>query len=400
MKNLRLLLSFTLVLLFFSSCLEEKVDVLDVDVNENKDHYTQAQWEAIFENLTLPAVPLEYNQPLSAHLRLSGLISNPVNNDKATLGRVLFYDTRLSENQSVSCASCHDQSLAFSDNVAFSEGFKGQRTKRNSIALGSVVSFASYYSSEENPFGIRFFWDERARSSENQSALSIEDQIEMGMQLGDVKKRLQGIDYYEALFETAYGEEGITETTILDAVGEFINAIGSSNSKFDKAATASGLHQPFRDLDGLTQIENEGKLLFMNNCSNCHGTSLSLPRIRTANIGLDASYQDQGVGAISNKSEDDGVFKVPALRNIELTAPYMHDGRFETLEEVIEFYSTGIQNHKNLHTELKEVDPVSGQLVPRKFNFRTDEKEALIAFLKTLTDEEFLTAERFSNPFK
>lgn len=398
MKNLKLLLLLFLFVFTLFSCVKDEVKV-------ESYHYTETQWKAISENLKLPASPLEYDIELPSHIANSGANAATVNNDKATLGRVLFYDTRLSKTQTVSCASCHDQSIAFSDDVAFSEGFDGQLTKRNSLALGAVVSFsATYQGGNDLSFasnnGARFFWDERAGSVEEQSTLTIQDDIEMGMKMSEVKNRIEGIDYYEALFEAAYGNAGVNEENILDAISEFINAMGSFNSKFDKEVAPFGFAAISSELPGFTQEENKGMQLYMENCAGCHGQSFSRPNVLVSNNGLDMFYEDKGVGEITRNSHEMGLFKVPPLRNIELTGPYMHDGRFETLEEVIEHYSSGIKNHRNLGAQLGEIDPSTGKTVARQMNFNAQDKAALVAFLKTLTDNEFITAERFSDPFK
>jgi cytochrome c peroxidase len=398
MKNYKLLFPIFLFGFTMVSCVKDTVKV-------DSYHYSDEQWKVISENLNLPESPHEYDVQLPQHVASSGASAAAVNDDKATLGRVLFYDTRLSQTQSVSCASCHDQSIAFSDDVAFSEGFDGQLTKRNSLALGAVVSFsATYQGGNDQSFlsnnGARFFWDERAGSVEEQSALTIEDDIEMGMKIADVKKRLEGIDYYEALFNAAYGNDGITEENILDAISEFINAMGSFNSKFDKEAAPFGFSATFNDFPGFTEQENKGKQLYMDNCASCHGQTFSSPNVLVSNNGLDEVYEDKGVGAITGRSDQMGMFKVPPLRNIELTGPYMHDGRFETLEEVIEHYSSGIKNHRNLGPQLTEIDHSAGTRIAKPMNFNGEEKASLVAFLKTLTDNEFITAERFSDPFK
>jgi cytochrome c peroxidase len=400
MKKINLLFSAALVFTF-ASCVQD-------DVKIQSYHYSEDQFKVISEHLNLPAEPLDYTVELPVHIQSTGASTAPVDNDKAALGRVLFYDNNLSGNNKVSCASCHDQSLAFADNKAKSEGFDGQLTNRNSLALGSVVSFsATYQGGNTGSFmsnnGARFFWDERAGSVAEQSTLTIQDDIEMGMDLDALPAKLKSIDYYQVLFETAFPNEEINKENILAALSEFINAMGSFESKFDVEAAKSGgnfFNIQNQNFSGFTVVENKGKQLYNDNCASCHGVNFASPDMLVANNGLDMVYEDKGVGGISNSNAEEGLFKVPSLRNIALTGPYMHDGRFETLEEVIDHYSSNIKDHKNLSFQLKELDATGHIQGPKKFNFSKEDKTALVAFLNTLTDQKFIAAEKFSDPFK
>lgn len=386
------------VLVFvFSSCLKDNVEA-------DLFHYTDEEYAILQQHLDLPRTPFDYRQ----RFRGSGFI--PPFNDrqptdftdsKATLGRVLFFDKKLSLNESVSCESCHKQNLAFSDDVAFSKGFDGKLTKRNSIALSSVVNFeTSYGGSQFVGASVAFFWDERAHSIDEQSRLTIQDDIEMGMDLDDLAARLSQEKYYQILFAKAYTTDEITPDRITDALQEFVNSITSFDSKFDHRFESGKDHNGnFRNF---TAAENLGKRLFEQNCSSCHGHDMVRPartHSNVANNGLDLEYADPGVGHITRRAIDDGKFKIPFLRNIELTGPYMHDGRFATLEEVIEHYNSGVQNHPNLDFRLKE-DLNANPQQPRKLNLSEEEKGALVAFLKTLTDPTLLQDVKFSDPFK
>lgn len=387
MKAIKLFSLLAATVFIFSSCLKDKGEVTTVV-------YTQEQLQTLQKTLDLSDELIDYSVQLPEHIRDQGGSIPTINNHKALLGRVLFYDNKLSKNEAVNCSSCHLQEKAFSDVVAFSEGFDGELTKRNSLALGAVVNFEASY---DNPGGSRsfFFWDERAHSISEQSVQTIQDDIEMGMGFEELVSRLSQEDYYEVLFQKAYGTSDISQARITDALEEFINSLASANSKFDQAVAANnGNH--FSNLSGLTDQENLGKTLYSNNCSGCHGHDLVALSRSMANNGLDLEYEDKGRYEVSQHTGDKGVFKVPVLRNIELTAPYMHDGRFETLEEVVEHYSTGIKDHPNLDFQLKE--NFSGE--PRHMNFSDEEKEALVAFLKTLTDYEFIAEAKFSDPFK
>ncbi|MEM7798245.1 MAG: cytochrome c peroxidase [Chloroflexota bacterium] len=299
--------------------------------------------------------------------------SNPITDEGATLGRVLFYDTLLSANNSVSCASCHQQSVGFSDPAVLSVGFEGGLTGRHSMSLAN----ARYYEPEA------FFWDERAATLEEQVLLPIQDPVEMGLTLEEVVGRIESTSYYPDLFEEAFGTPDVTSDRVSLALSQFVRSLVSYQSKYDE-----GVADNFRNF---TAQERDGRRIFNGpaRCDNCHMTDLQIAD-ETFNNGLDAITTDEGAG--------DGEFKVPSLRNIAVTGPYMHDGRFATLEEVVEFYDSGVQAHPNLARDLREGG--GGNVVPRRLNLTDDEKEDLIAFLNTLTDEAFLTDPRFSDPFE
>jgi len=387
MKNIQFftLCLFTSALL--TSCLTDKGEVTTVV-------YSSDQLATLQRTLDLNDELIDYSVKLPEHIANQGASTSTINNHKALLGRVLFFDDKLSKNDAVNCSSCHLPEKAFSDDVAFSEGFDGEHTKRNSLALGAVVSFEASYN---NPGGPRplFFWDERAETIQEQSLQTIEDDIEMGMDFEELTVKLQGEDYYDVLFTKAYGDNNITSSRITDALEEFVNSLVSANSKFDQGvAQNNGNH--FNDLPNFTTEENFGKELYSINCASCHGHDLVTLSRASANNGLDVVYEDKGRYDVTSFSGDKGVFKVPVLRNIELTAPYMHDGRFATLEDVVDHYSENIQAHPNLDFQLQE--NFSGN--PRRMNFSDDEKEALVAFLKTLTDYDFIAESKFTSPFK
>lgn len=380
-------------LLYLTSCVSDQVDV-------ETRYYSAEEYEALQATLNLPEEVDDYSQGLQSNNALT--VNNnglplTLSNMKATLGRVLFYDTQLSRNNTVSCASCHKQELAFSDDKAFSVGFEGGLTHRNSIPLAASANFVTSYEGG-NSFAafpgsnLGFLWDERAATIHEQSAMAIEDPVEMGMNLDELAVKLSGKPHYRILFKKAFGDDQITPDNITLALQEFLNAFASVNSKFDKGLQQHG--DPIASFQQFSPIENMGKALFLTHCASCHGRDMTNPAMRTANNGLDVQSADPGVGGVTQQAADMGVFKVPFLRNIALTAPYMHDGRFETLEQVVEHYSNGIQGHPNLHPFLKNGSQ------PRRFNFTTQQKAALVAFLETLTDDSQIRQTRFSNPFK
>jgi cytochrome c peroxidase len=383
--------------------------MLTVACNEKPDfdyyYYEPAEYALISESLNLPELPHNYQVDFPEHLSRTGIFPRSVSSDRAVLGRVLFYDKSLSKDGTISCASCHKQELGFADNATFSQGVFDRQTDRNSFALSSVANFSAYYGTDLNgAAAIRFFWDNRAATVADQATGSLTNPKEMNMDMDEVALAVQNQAFYKPLFRKAYGDEAITVERITGAISDFVNAMGSINSRFDQEANkkvaatqAWGDMEPviIQDFTGFSASENNGKKLYLQNCSSCHSVNQGRPPKFFANNGIDEATVDAGVGGISGTPSEMGTFKVPTLRNIALTAPYMHDGRFQTLEEVVEHYSSGIKNHPNLSSELK-----TGTNQVRQMNFTASEKADLIAFLNTLTDQEFAIDERFSNPFK
>ena len=348
--------------------------------------------------LNLPATSYNYANPV-----LPGYLTSPNINDQvntpagnaitdngATLGRVLFYDKNLSINNTIACASCHKQANAFADPVTLSTGFNSGHTGRNSMGLID----AKYY-----PNG-RFFWDQRAATLEAQTLIPIQDMVEMGMTLNGLETKLKTLAYYPPLFTKAFGDNTINSNRISLALSQFVRSVISYQSKYDAGRSAfptAPAPQPNAPFPNFTIAENRGKDIFLSGqggCAACHGTeTFTAPGAR--NNGLDLITTDRGFGAVTNDVNDDGKFKVASLRNVELTAPYMHDGRFTTLEQVVEHYSTGVKNNPNLAQQLKLPN---GQ--PRLLNLTPQDKAALVAFLKTLTDGNITTDVKYSSPFQ
>jgi cytochrome c peroxidase len=338
--------------------------------------------------LNLPAIPYRYaNVELPAHFALPGINQdntppdNPLTDAGATLGRVLFYETRLSANNTTSCGSCHLQAHAFADPKPFSRGFHGAFTDRRAMPLVN----ARYYQRA------RFFWDERAGNLEEMVLLPIQSRIEMGQDLAQVVNTLARDAAYPLLFARAFGDKQVTSQRIGKALAQFVRAIVSYQSRYDEGRARAKSAQD--DFESFTRRENRGKALFLRNCGTCHMKDsnehffVPIP----ANTGLrgDTPKADGGVADATLLPPDLGSFKSPSLRNVEVTAPYGHDGRFATLDALIDHYSDN-----------PIADPNSGYMVPlRPLKFTASEKAALIAFLKTLTDRTLLTDPRFSNPF-
>lgn len=347
--------------------------------------------------LNIPDQPYTYsNISLPGYLNtpnITGQVNTPANNPitdwGATLGRVIFYDKTVSQNKTISCASCHKQANAFADVLALSKGFENGNTGRNSMGLTN----ARFY-----PNG-RFFWDERAATLEIQTLMPIQDHVEMGMNLDTLVNRFKTTTYYPALFTKAFGDATVTSDKISKALSQFVRSIVSYQSKYDagRGTLPVNAAPPTFSFSNFTVQENRGMQLFFspqNACAACHGTeTFTAPGPK--NNGIDLTTTDRGVGATTGNTADDGKFKVPSLRNIELTAPYMHDGRFATLDQVIEQYNSGIKAHPNLDPVLKNPGGT-----PKQLNLTTADKAALVAFLKTLTDTNMTTDIKYSNPFK
>jgi cytochrome c peroxidase len=311
--------------------------------------------------------------------------NNPLTEEGVLLGRMLFYDPLLSLDSTISCNSCHFQNRAFAQSTRFSKGIRGQLSPRNSMPLFNLM------------WQNRFFWDGRALSLSEQILIPIQAHDEMDMNFYDLSIRLKKSERYAPLFKKVFNTSEISPVEITKALEQFMVSIVSFNSKID---------QLFGRTDTLNVIDASalrGLNLFMKpvedggaDCFHCHSnipffgnTSLNGSM---ANNGLSSVFTDKGLGRITGKPTDEGKFKIPSLRNVELTAPYMHDGRFATLEDVIDFYSDGMNfDSPNLDINISAHDA--------QLNLSQQEKEDLIAFLKSLTDTEFINNPKYKNPF-
>ena len=325
--------------------------------------------------LDLPATPAQY-YPFQGAEEM---------NRQATLGRVLFYEQQLSVNNATACASCHKQAFAFADDVAGSRGFENRLTSRNSMPIQDL-GFSNI------GFGMptNLFWDGRAMNLEDLVPGPLTNHIEMG--LDDVEvlpAKLARLPYYAPLFQSAFGSEEITTPKIAAAIATFLRAISAANSRFDQ-------HQSTGQ-SVLTALELQGEHLFNTtyDCAGCHTPGQGYMGNSFMDIGLDNTYADPGLQTVTNRAEDRGKFKIPNLHNIALTAPYMHDGRFATLSDVIDHYSRGIRQSPNLDPRLQDDEHRALRL-----NITEQDKQALIAFLGSLTDHTMVTDPKFSDPFK
>ncbi len=301
--------------------------------------------------------------------------NNAITNAGATLGRVLFYDRRLSRLDNVSCGSCHVQATGFADTARLSRGFAGGLTGRHSMGLAN----ARFYN------GGRFFWDERAATLEAQVLQPIQDTTEMGLTLTQALVKLRATPYYAPLFTAAFGSADITSDRVARALAQFVRSLVSTDSKFDRAF-AGGVAPNFaavftpQELDGLNLFNGP-----VAGCARCHGTNAHISDA-VHNTGLDPTITDIGAGQ--------GRFKSPSLRNVAVRAPYMHDGRFATLEQVVAFYDSGVQPNPALDPRLRTPGGA-----PIRLNLTAEARAALVAFLRTLTDSTMLTAEKLADPF-
>ena len=292
--------------------------------------------------------------------------ANRVTDEGATLGRVLFYDRQLSVNNRISCASCHVQQHGFADTARLSHGFAGGVTKRHSMALANARLYANG----------RFFWDERAGTLEAQVLMPVQDPVEMGMTLPALETKLASVSYYAPLFNAAFGTAEITSDRVSRALAQFVRSLVSSDAPLDRGPAAFNAQ------------ERDGQRLFNGQagCSRCH-VGPALNGDGAHNTGLDAETVDNGAGR--------GQFKVPSLRNVAVRAPYMHDGRFTPLMQVVDHYNNGVKNNPLLDQRLRGRDGAA----PRGLGLSTAQKEAIVAYMRTLTDSTFLSAPQFSDPF-
>ena len=314
--------------------------------------------------------------------------NNAITNRAASLGRVLFYDRRLSVNDTISCASCHRQANGFSDPRQFSTGFSGTAfTTAHAMRLGNI----SYYRPGT------MFWDKRAASVEAQATQPIQNAVEMGWDtaaggIGALITKMAATSYYPDLFNFAFGSSTITEARIQQALAQFERAMVSTGSKWDTGyATVFSPTGPNRnlgvDLPNFTAQENRGRTLYFTppnqggaGCAACHNAPTFALAPNSLSNGLDAG--------------ETRIFKSPSLKNMGVGGPYMHDGRFTTLEQVVEHYNSGVQAGPALDNRLQRTG------VPQRLNLSVADKAALAAFLRTLDDTALLTDPKFASPMR
>jgi len=301
---------------------------------------------------------------------------NPMTVEGIALGRKLFYDPILSGDNSQACADCHRQELGFGDPRQFSVGIDGSVGNRNAMALINLGW---------NQFG--FFWDGREATLEDQALKPVTNPIEMNTTWPEVEAKLNADEEYKLLFKQAYNVDVIDSLTVAKAIAQFERTLISGNSKFDKWYNQQIIQLSESELRGFILYNGEGA-----DCFHCHGLGGLITDNRFRNNGLDSDFSaDEGRYLVTGNDGDKGKFRTPTLRNIFMTAPYLHDGRFQTLEQVVDHYSQHIIPSATIDPLMELVGNGGAQLTQQ-------DKDDLIAFLRTFTDEAFLANPEFSDP--
>ena len=329
--------------------------------------------EEIIYNPTLYNIETPYNFP-----DMNIPLDNPMTEEGILLGKKLFFDNILSANNSISCASCHIQTSGFSDPNQFSISAEGQAGTRNASTLINLG-----WSND-------FFWDGRSNSLENQISGPILNELEFhNISWEEVIVRLTENAEYEQLFCQAFGENDIDSNQVKKAISQFERTLISANSRYDKWDRGEIMFTD-AELDGLNIFFTE-----RGDCFHCHG-SINFMDNSFHNNALDETFSDLGRFEFTGDLSDQGLFKTPTLRNIEYTGPYMHDGRFSTLEEVIDHYNSGGVYSvtvdplmKYINTNPYNIPNLTGLLLTES------EKSNLKAFLLTLSDEDFMQNPNF-----
>ena len=392
-----LLIPSLLILTILNACNSNSTDnYQDVDPYPNIS--------AAFGNtIELDNLPNYENQTVPNYITKNNSLGNNISNEIATLGRVLFYDVNLSVDNTVSCATCHQQSHGFSDTEVASNGVNGQ-TVRHSMRLINVL-----FSDE-----VKFFWDERAETLEAQTTMPIKDHGEMGfsgengdLSFEDLLEKLNGIGYYNELFTFAFGNSNITEDRIQQALSQFVRSIQSFDTKYDEGRAQAGNDGiPFSNF---TMQENQGKNLFLAppqfdgngsrigggiGCAGCHTPPEFSIEPNTLNNGI--------IGVIGSTSDIDiNNTKAPTLRELfsvdgSLNGPFMHTGAFVNLQQVMTHYDNIIVPLGNTNIDPKLLP----QGNPQQLNLTTEEINSVIAFLRTLSGTDVYTNTKWSNPFE
>jgi cytochrome c peroxidase len=325
---------------------------------------------------TLPTTVFNYNVNYPAHVQAALVANdntpanNPITNDGATLGRVLFYDKQLSKNNTISCASCHKQEFSFDDNLALSKGFLGGNTSRNSMALLNIRFYKSG----------KMFWDERATSAEQQALKPIQDHVEMGLTLAELETKVNALSYYTPLFQKAFGSSQIDSIKIAKALSQFERSIVTYQAKYDRVK---------QGIETFTPAEAQGEVLFNTaptpppggavppSCNSCHTAPMFVNSVATNTTPF--ALQDALDLGINNQNR----FKSSSLRNIATRTALFHNGRIANVQAMLTAGASGTGTQ-----------PIPAHSV------QPQDVQNLIAFMNTLTDNTITTDEKFSNPFK
>jgi cytochrome c peroxidase len=351
-----------IALLFAYSCKKEVSAIEEAT-------YDSSPYDLVIGNFPAPAI----------------LPDNLLTKQKVHLGRMLFYEKKLSRDGTQSCASCHRQEHAFTDTARFSTGILGFKGGRQAMSVFNMAW------NDNN-----FFWDGRANLLRDQSLMPIQDSLEMHETLPNVVAKLSADTKYTNQFIRAFGTAEVTTLRISLALEQFMNSITSVSSRWDLYQTGT---------IALSPSEERGRKLFFTefnpffpddsgaDCAHCHaGPNFSNNQYMNNGLDAEAAQTDIGRQAVTGFASDRAKFKVPSLRNSILTAPYMHDGRFKNLEQVIEHYNSGLNPSPTLAGELEQTRPTGLMLTQQ-------DKADLKAFLLTLTDDRLMTNPAYASPF-
>lgn len=315
-------------------------------------------------------VPMPLQRPSNFPAILYDTTSNPITKQGFELGRKLFYDAKLSRDNTISCGSCHIQTSAFTQhghNV--SHGIDDLVGTRNSQPVVNLAWSSS------------FFWDGGVFNLDLQPFAPIQNPVEMGADLPTVIEKLNQDRVYPVMFEKVFGSSTVNSANLMKALSQFMLQCVSANSRYDKFVRSEG--------EQLSASEQEGLTIFKQKCGTCHSTDLFTDNLFHSNGLPPSAVDDRGRGIITLNPADDYLFKTPTLRNLSFSAPYMHDGRFRTLEEVMNHYSNGMQDLPNLDNQFRQNNGLGIPLT-------SEEKSKIITFLKTLDDETFLRDPKLS----
>lgn len=295
---------------------------------------------------------------------------NPVTVNGVALGKKLFYEGKLSRNNTISCGFCHIQEYAFTHHGhTVSHGIDDRLGIRNAPPIQNMAFLKNYT------------WDGVSHNLDERSLVPITTDFEMDSSLPEVVGKLNADANYKKMFKAAFGDENITGEKVLKALSQFMVTMISADSKYDKVKRGNAV---------FTNEESQGYTLFQNKCASCHSGELFTDEsYRNTGMYYNAQYDDRGRYRVTLDWNDNMKFRVPSLRNVEYTAPYMHDGRFYTLEAVLNFYSDNVENQANL-------DPILKQNGHIGIEMSAQEKQYIIAFLKTLSDSGFITNKKFA----
>ncbi|MBD3903784.1 c-type cytochrome [Chryseobacterium sp. Ch-15] len=330
----------------FISCSEEVIQPLE------KDEAVNLKFPSYFPQMT-------FDQS-----------ENPITKNGVELGRKLFYEGRLSRNNTISCGFCHIQENAFTHHGhTVSHGIDDRLGIRNAPAIQNMV------------FLKRYMWDGVIHNLNQQPIIPMTDVNEMDSSMPEAIAKLSKDEVYKKLFTQAYGDENITGERVLKALSQFMASLISADSKYDRFKQGK---------ENFTSEESQGMALFQQKCASCHSGELFTDEsFRNTGMYYNTQFKDAGRHRVTLDQSDWMKFRVPSLRNVEYTSPYMHDGRFYTLEAVLNFYSDNVEDNPNLDPQLKQNNHIG-------IAMNAQEKQFIIAFLKTLSDKSFISNPKFA----